>query len=200
MGGMGSGSWYRWNTKTTTEETKRIDIRYMKKQGWLEPGGWRSMSWSRGGEPSGNINYRVDNEGLSLSYRFRSHGSDWEDMKERVYFVRTACNYGGERLWFLCPHCGKRVGVLYGADTRFLCRHCYDLSYASQAKGYLERMIDQKHKLGDRIFDDYSGYGRRKRKGMQQKTFDRLYRKYCWLDMKIDGGIAERFGSFMGSL
>jgi len=109
-------------------------------------------------------------------------------------FSRTACNYGGERLWFLCPHCGKRVAVLYGVDARFLCRHCYNLPYASQGKGKLDRLIDQKHKLGDRIFEDYDGYGWRRRKGMHKRTFDRLYEQYWRLDMAIDDGIAGRFG------
>ena len=27
MGGPGSGGWYRWDKRTTTEEIKRIDIR-----------------------------------------------------------------------------------------------------------------------------------------------------------------------------
>ena len=194
MGGMGSGSWYRWNAKTTCNEVKRIDIRVMKKNGWLEPGWMRSMSWECGGEPSGDIKYKVDHDGLTLIYRFRSYGDDWQDIKERVLFSRTACNYGGERLWFLCPHCGKRVAVLYGVDARFLCRHCYGLSYATQRTCKLGRLIDKKHKLGYRIFEDYDGHGWRKRKWMHQKTFDRLYEQYWRLDMAIDNGIAGRFG------
>jgi len=35
MGGRGSGSWYRWDKKTCIEETKRIDIRHLKKKDWL---------------------------------------------------------------------------------------------------------------------------------------------------------------------
>jgi len=194
VGGIGSGSWYRWDTKTTTEEVKRIDIRVMKKNGWLVPGWWRTMSWTCGGEPSGDIKYQVDHDGLDLSYRSRSAGEDWQSVKERILFNRTPCSYGGERLWFLCPHCGRRVAILYGVDARFLCRHCYDLPYASQMKGRLDQLIDQKHKLGNRIFEDYDGYGWRRRKGMHQKTFDRLYEKFWRLDMAIDDGIAGRFG------
>lgn len=61
-------------------------------------------------------------------------------------------------------------------------------------KGTLDQLIDQKHKLGKRIFEDYDGYGWRKRKGMHQKTFDRLHLKYQWLDIKINEGIVMRFG------
>jgi hypothetical protein len=33
-----------------------------------------------------------------LNYRNRSYGEDWQDVEERVWFERTPCNYGGERL------------------------------------------------------------------------------------------------------
>jgi hypothetical protein len=61
MGGPGSGGWYRWNKRATTEEIKRIDIRYLKKNGLLSPGR-RSLSWSSGGEPSGYIQYTMRSE------------------------------------------------------------------------------------------------------------------------------------------
>jgi len=151
MGGIGSGSGWRWSTKTTCGEVKRIDIRYMRKQDLLIPGRSGSLSWTRGSESTGNIRYRVEESRLVLNYSFREHGGDWQPVEETVWLDRTPCNYGGERLWLLCPRCSKRVAILYGADVRFLCRHCYELPYASQMKGRLDRLIDQKHKLGYHI-------------------------------------------------
>ena len=55
MGGVGSGSWYRWDSKTTTESQHRVDIRWLKKQGYLQVGKFGCLSWSRGG---GLIPYR----------------------------------------------------------------------------------------------------------------------------------------------
>jgi hypothetical protein len=55
--------------------------------------------------------------------------------------------HGGERLWFLCPHCGKRVAVLYGSGARFLCRHCYTLPYGCQNKTYMDRMMRKARKI-----------------------------------------------------
>jgi hypothetical protein len=113
MGGMGSGNWYRWDKKTTTEEVHRVDIRYLRKQGLLGwPGATGSLSWSRGGEQTGSISYCVEQDALVLMYRHRSYGEEWQDVEERVRFSRTPCHYGGERIWFLCPRCGLRVAVL----------------------------------------------------------------------------------------
>ena len=44
---------------------------------------------------------------------------------------RSSCHYGGERPWFLCPHCGRRVAILYGGAV-FACRTCYGLAYEVQ--------------------------------------------------------------------
>jgi len=45
----------------------------------------------------------------------------------------TTCNYGGERLWFICPKCYQRVGKLFRKPLaqNFYCRMCNDLSYLS---------------------------------------------------------------------
>ncbi|MCP4284866.1 MAG: hypothetical protein GY792_10505 [Gammaproteobacteria bacterium] len=175
MGGPGSGSWYRWNKKTTAEEVHRVDIRYMRKQGLLRrPGSTGSLSWSCGGEQTGSIRYRVERDRLVLMYRHRSGGDDWQGIEEPVWFDRTPCNFGGERLWFLCPHCSKRVAVLYGAGARFLCRHCYDLPYASQIETYMDRMMRRARKVRDRlgVSGDLSEPIWRKPKGMHQTTFD----------------------------
>lgn len=57
----------------------------------------------------------------------------------RVELTATPCNYGGVRLWFVCPlyiagrACRRRVGRLYlpPGGRYFGCRHCYNLTYVS---------------------------------------------------------------------
>jgi hypothetical protein len=61
--------------------------------------------------------------------------------------------------------------------------------------GYLDRLLDKKHDLGERIFEHYEfGEGWLKKKGMHQKTFDRLYSKYKNLELRIDQGTIAQFG------
>ena len=194
MGGIGSGTSTRWNKKTTLEETKRVDIRYMRKAGLLRPGSSGSLSWTTGGEPTGNINYSCFSDSLLLKYRFRSNGDEWEPVEQRVMFDFTPCNYGGKRTWILCPECDRRVVSLCSYGKFFLCRHCYQVPYGSQNEGFLDRVISQKHKLGKRIFENYDGDGWRKKKWIHQKTFDRLYKKYRYMDDYIENQIYTRMG------
>lgn len=126
MGGYGSGNWLRWNSKSTTESQHRIDIRWLKKQGYLRPGKFGSLSWSRGDKKTGSIGFRMEADRMFLNYRHRPHDGEWENVVQTVSFDRTPCNYGGHRSWFLCPQCCRRVAVIYGAGKYFLCRHCHD--------------------------------------------------------------------------
>lgn len=90
------------------------------------------------------------------------------------------------------------MGLLYGHDVLFLCRHCYQLPYASQQEGHLDHMVSQKHKLGARIFKYYEygeGYG--KAKGVHWKTFEKLNTHYEQLDFDINHQIARRFKSMI---
>ena len=197
MGGPGSGNWYRWDKKTTTDEVHRLDVRYMRKHGLLKPGYSGTLSWSRGGEKTGSIGYHVWSHKLVLKYRAKI-GGEWEDVEEPVQFDRTSCHYGGERLWFLCPHCGRRVAVRYGHRARFLCRHCYALPYGSQNEDYVDRMVRKARRLRARLgaSDDLSQPILWKPKGMHQKTFERLRKAAEKADEEAALALAAKIGMF----
>lgn len=176
MGGPGSGWWYRSKRKVTADDQKKIDIRYMKKHGLLKPGCTGIFSWRQGDVSTGNVEFIVGKDHMTLVYRARSVGIDCQRVKQRITLDLTPCNFGGTRRWFLCPCCGKRVAALYGADIRFLCRHCYGLSYESRNENYADRMRRKARKLRKRLeaSDDLFKPVLFKPKGMHQKTFDRL--------------------------
>lgn len=53
---------------------------------------------------------------------------------QMIPITQTECNYGGERVWFVCPTCNRRVGTLYRKPLGilFLCRNCQNLTYQLQ--------------------------------------------------------------------
>jgi len=120
-----------WRVKA--EACKKIDVReYFCKaalHGQINFWWWKSS-------PPGHV-WRA--------YGFRANGQSVE-WRETLYFpvrtervvqtialTRTPCHFGGERYWFECPKCSKRVAVLYLRDELFLCRHCHKISYRSQS-------------------------------------------------------------------
>src|SRR3954469_4154907 len=73
LGGLGSGNWYRFDKKTTTDECHGVDVRYLHREGLLEPGRWFSLRWSRAGRETGSIRDAVlgneKPEQVILTYR-----------------------------------------------------------------------------------------------------------------------------------
>jgi hypothetical protein len=176
MGGYGSGSWSRWDSKSTTESQHRIDIRWLKKQGYLRPGKFGSLSWSWRNKQTGSISFRMETDRMVLNYRHRPHGGEWENVEQAVSFDRTPCNYGGHRTWFLCSRCWKRVAILYGAGKYFFCRHCYDLTYSSQHESRSDRLMRKARNIresmggGPSLIDPFPD----KPKNMHWKTYWKL--------------------------
>ena len=197
MGGIGSGRYYRSSGRVTTEETKRIDIRYLKQQNMLRPNTRGSLSWSCGGEPTGNINYTMYENTMLLNFKWRHYDDeDWQSVEHTIWFDRTRCNYGGERKWFSCPGCDARVAILYGADIKFFCRHCYQLPYASQGEDYLARLMRKSDKVSARLeADEYMEFdGYYKPKGMHWKTFYQLIMTENDLEDRTQNSLFARFG------
>ena len=176
MGGYGSGQYYRWDKKTTTESQHRVDVRYLKKHGLLTPGTSGSLSWKSRGEQTGSVGFRMEKNRMVLNYRHRSNGGEWEPVEQPVLLNRTSCNYGGFRVWLLCPRCNRRVALLYGAGRLFLCRHCYGLTYASQQEPDYDRMMRKAQKIRKKLGGAESSMEPfpPKPKGMHWKTYNRL--------------------------
>lgn len=196
MGGYGSGR--RSDAKTTTESQHWIDIRWLKKQGWLQPGKIGSLSWSQGGKKTGSIGYKMNLNRMILFYNYRPHGGKWESVEQTIVLSRTPCNYGGYRRWFICPRCRKLVAVLYVAGKHFYCRHCYNLTYSSQQEDQPDRLRRKARKIRTRLGASMNLTESilLKPKHMHQKTFDRLRREADYAsDLSLIIG-AQRLGIY----
>ncbi len=102
-------------------------------------------------------------DAITLDYRIRTYGEDWQSVHQRVPIRWTPCRLGGERPWFVCDvsangiYCGRRVAKLYGAGRLFACRHCYRLGYAVQHGGLMDRAHHRLRRLLRKLGADYDG-------------------------------------------
>jgi hypothetical protein len=176
MGGPGSGTWYRWQgTRATLEEVYRLDVRWLHRHGYLD-GRPHWATWSRGEQQAGSLLLALQPEGVVLTYRCQVGGGDWESVRQVVTLAWTPCYYGGERPWFRCAGCRRRVAVLCGAGKWFLCRHCSALPYGSQQETAQDRLLRKVRKIRDRLGANHNLLEPiwNKPKGMHWRTFDRL--------------------------
>jgi hypothetical protein len=149
MGGFGSG---RQGGKSVVTDMWALDVRKVQRAGRLTPGQSFNWQWLRNGELVANINIRTGTDTVTLNYRSRDRGGEWQPMNYPVRLSWTKCTYGGQRAWWICPaaDCGKRVAVLYGGRV-YACRHCHKLAYRTQREQAHDRAGSKADKLRDRL-------------------------------------------------
>ena len=194
MGGQGSGSWYRWDAKTTVEDCRSLGASRWMREGLLRTGVHHEGSWTwfdaDTGERTSSISYEVkttDDEApwVRLRYTIVSMG---EALDSRIDLQTTRPNFGGLRWWFTCPLvaatglCRRRCEKLYiPPGGRFYgCRVCYDLSYASRREDRAYRMLRKANKIRFGKLgggDEPTDFAPPKPKGMHWRTYERLWRE-----------------------
>ena len=193
MGGRGSGRRSSYNGKAETNDSMPLDIRKFTRQGLLVPGNSFSWQWLVNDRQVSGISIRVEFQGVVLSYRIRSIG---EVVEQRVHTQTSPCHLGGQRHWFTCPRCSKRVAVLYAPGWYFACRGCGGLAYATQNEGTGDRASTKADKLRKRlgwVAGILNGSGG-KPKGMHWQTYKRIKSHHDALVQVSLGDFGRKFG------
>lgn len=191
MGGFGSG---RPGWKRKTGEMLRLDVVWLNKRGCLSLGKAGIITWTSGYGNKSSISFESTGGALRLTFTVSVDGAERESVVQMVHLERTPCRLGGGRSWFLCPGCGRRVGVLYG-QRLFLCRVCHRLTYASQCEGQSDRLLRRANLLRARLGGEPGISAMiRKPKRMRWATFERLTGEIHDLETAGLTIALERFG------
>ena len=135
--------------RDTVESRRCLDVRRLNRRGVLRPGTANVVTWWRRDQRVGSIGIQAEHNGIVLRYRTRANGdSDWRHVEQHIDLDTTPCHFGGERNWFLCPECYRRVACLYAGSGGYACRKCHGLNYESQHEGAFGRALLQAQKIG----------------------------------------------------
>lgn len=172
MGGIGSGR-PRGSGRNIVEAFNSLDVNRLRRTGCLEPGWIGILQWTS------SIILYAEPDRLNLIYQQHVPGGGWERVKLTVRIVRIACRFGGERPYFICPGCARRVVKLYGVGRYFLCRNCHQLAYASQSETKLHRALRRANKIKQQLGGDagITAPFPSKPKHMRWQTYERLYER-----------------------
>jgi hypothetical protein len=115
-----------------------------------------------------------------------------------ISIATTACNYGGERHWFICPNptCKKKAKILYLHNYVFVCRKCLNLGYYSQRRLPHMRYILMRDKIEEKL-KSKGGDIHTKPKYMHKKTFDKLRDKYWEYENKAEEYLMKHYPLFL---
>jgi hypothetical protein len=144
VGGSRSGR-YRTRNQGAVEHALPLDIRQLRRRGYLRPGARLVRDWSwtwaaPSNRPAGAIDFIIDltaPDGGFVELLFKRNG---ERQTQRIEIESVPCRYGGRRLYFTCPRTGQRCEVLYGVGGEFASREAHRLTYISQSLGRLSRL------------------------------------------------------------
>ena len=181
MGGIGSGR-SCWRSKNFVEETRFITSKWVKAHLQTLSKQPLQVNWHQGKESLGSASVSLVNlHQLCVRYKYRcSSDVSWLTVTEFIPLQLSACRYGGERLWFTCPKCGKRIAIIY-VDSMVACRDCLGLRYQSEYEDDISRLQSKARKIFDRIGHDYV-----RPKGMHHKTYECLLSKAIELQISQD--------------
>ncbi len=193
MGGLGSGRKPGYHGKAETKDALPLEINRLTRLNLLGPGSRLFWHWNVRDRAVSSISVKMDSGGMMVFCHLQDSA---QVVQHWVGTQTTPCTLGGQRHWFTCPRCDRRVAILYRASHGFACRHCHDLAYACQKEGTGDRAIRQADKIRERLRwvpGIAHGHGD-KPYGMHWETFCRLKAEHDVLAMVGYRDIARRLG------
>lgn len=153
MGGAGSGSWPRSDTRHTTDDCLMLSVNQLARDNLLHSNAQGILNWKcqvvgfRLATIESSIAFEcVGSELFDITYRW----NESMDVQTSIPLQTTQPHFGGYRWWFTCPMkidgkaCNRRVGKLYLRGPFFGCRHCHQLTYQScQSQRLFKRIGNQ---------------------------------------------------------
>lgn len=179
-----------------TSNFRHMDVRRLQREGLLNDGAAYGWTWKDdNGKETASISVRVEGGGVRFLYRVGGE----HDVNEHVRLAETACNYGGGRMWFVCPCCGRRCALVY-IGRQVACRKCFKLKYPSQSDDETDASWRKQRKLAAKIDSDGTDWVRtQKPKGMHQSTFQRIRRKIIEEDSRREALLVAKWRHLFGN-
>ena len=154
-------------SKALTTSRMRLDIRTMQADVYAP---WSHRhGWQNGATAVLRFKHREKKATIELSVPGK------EMHMTNVELDKTAQHFGGNRVWWVCPCCHARVGVLYWS-WRWQCRNCAELVHPStrqsESSSAYSRVNRVRRKLGwnGGLLSPMAG----RKKGMHRTTYARL--------------------------
>ena len=110
MGGLGSGSWYRWDTRRVIDTVDCLDVRRLARQGALRAGVRAIITWRQGQQGESSVKLTGERQGIVLTYRAQRGGA-WQTVHQEI-----AVETGTDRVWY--------AGVTQVFDVPTACGYC----------------------------------------------------------------------------
>ena len=191
MGGYGSG---RRGGRPSVESSFRIELRKLRRAGFLKPGYDTSGVWSwqnNYGEHTGSMRVRCTMAGQFGAEIEISGSINGEPMFQRIALEWLPMRFGGRRWYAICPRSGRRCTVLAlpPGGRHFASVRAWRLPYASQGEDTIGRAHRRIAKAENRL-ERLSRYAR-------TRTRERLWNRIVDADEALNYGTERLLARLM---
>lgn len=166
--------------RRTVEQSRCIDISALHHAGYFERPRGGIWKWhDHTGRLTAFVFFNVEKFVVTLRWPHRGADGKMGVDQQRIRIGWHPCRFGGYRPFFVCS-CRRDVLSLYAAGSRFACRHCFNLTYATRQATPRDRHILKAQRLRLRLggsanladaFPDRPRYmHRNKYEGLRERT------------------------------
>jgi hypothetical protein len=165
--------------RATWDDIAYLDADHMAGWGAFASGCRETITYEDG-LPELAFEMHDDRSEFAVVYKWQAigHPPDGPFVRCRVVIDRRPCRFGGGRVYFRCPSCGKRKLRLAVLPEGLRCGVCGRVTWASRRETPTERVIRRGNKIAGKLGLDawHETPGKRPR-GMRLATFERLKAK-----------------------
>ena len=125
----------------TVEESRQISLPWLRKRGCIKSWHSGTLTWTSSFHES-SIGFEIslwnNDSYMRLYYATTDRWSGEKTSHDyRIALIKTPCRFGGNRFWFQCPNCWRKVSTLMiSSHSKYACRRCLHLTYGSRQRSY----------------------------------------------------------------
>lgn len=197
MGGTSSGR-YRERNRGALNAAIRLDIRAMRRQGFIRPGavtsGVQRWTWVGTDQETGSVSVTVNLADPDAGFAVVRFALNGDPRVQEIRIESRPMRYGGRRFYFVCPRTYRRCEVLPMLGGVFASRQAHRLTYQSQSADRLGRMRDKAWALEKRLWPE-KGKGKPRPRGRnRQRLLDAWERADAAFESMFAIETVRRFG------
>jgi hypothetical protein len=179
----------------TWDEIGSLDCDYMAGWGAFEPNQRQTIDFDDDDLPV--LAFRMDSAGDSFSVAYqlnrRDDKHDGEFVQTTIYLQRRPCRFGGTRVHFICPCCGRTKRRLAVLPEGLRCGRCGRVTWDSRREQPLHRLIRKANSRAIALgCNSWEEVPQRRPAHMRVERFERLRREHAKLVTDINRQIAIR--------
>lgn len=181
--------------RCTWDDIACLDADHIASWGAFEPGCGSTVDFHDDDLPKLTFRMLDDGGAFTVDYQWQQYGQSAQGdfIHSRIRLDRRPCRFGGTRVYFICPDCGRRTLRLAVLPAGLRCGQCGRITWGSRRERPTQRLIRRANKIAARLGrDSWDEQPAEPPAHMRHTTFERLSSERASLAKEINRRITIR--------